>query len=74
LHRWNLILKFESVDRAKDWPNSREHAPARKLRHATAQSNLVVVEGAWFAAQVIQWEVRPAAHSPSLVGLGLAQA
>ncbi len=40
-----VILEFENVDKAKAWVNSPEYAPARKLRHQHAKSNMVVVEG-----------------------------
>lgn len=47
---WNparfVILEFESVARAKAWLESPEYAPARSLRHATATTNMIVVEGA----------------------------
>ena len=41
-----VILKFPTVTRAKEWLNSPEYAPARKLRHKYANTNMVVVEGA----------------------------
>jgi uncharacterized protein (DUF1330 family) len=40
-----VILKFESVARAKEWLNSSEYREPRKMRHRTANSNMVVVEG-----------------------------
>jgi len=40
-----VILEFPSVEQAKRWVNSPEYAPARKLRHQYARSNMVVVEG-----------------------------
>ena len=40
-----VILEFENVDKAKAWVNSPEYAPACKLRHQHAKSNMVVVEG-----------------------------
>ena len=40
-----VILQFESVERAKKWLNSDEYSEARKMRHATAKSNMVVIEG-----------------------------
>ena len=40
-----VILEFETVARAKEWLNSKEYSAARALRHKTAQSNLIVVEG-----------------------------
>ncbi len=40
-----VILQFESVEQAKTWLYSTEYSPARSLRHQTAISNMVVVEG-----------------------------
>lgn len=40
-----VILQFDSVERAKEWLNSPEYAAGRKMRHATAKTNMVVVEG-----------------------------
>lgn len=40
-----VILEFENVERAKQWLNSPEYAPARKLRHQYATSKMIVVEG-----------------------------
>ena len=40
-----VILEFENVRRAKEWLNSKEYSAARALRHKTAQSNMIVVEG-----------------------------
>ena len=40
-----VILEFENGNKAKAWLNSPEYAPARKLRHQYAKSNMVVVEG-----------------------------
>jgi len=40
-----VIIQFESVERAKAWLNSDEYAPAKQLRHQTAQSKCVVVDG-----------------------------
>jgi uncharacterized protein (DUF1330 family) len=46
---WNpkriVILQFESMDRAKDWLNCGEYREPRKLRHKTAKTNMIVVEG-----------------------------
>ena len=41
-----VILEFESAARAKEWLHSEEYRAARQLRHRTAGSNMVVVEGA----------------------------
>lgn len=40
-----VILQFESIEQAKTWLNSPEYSEARKLRHQTAKSNMVVIEG-----------------------------
>ena len=40
-----VILEFPSVQRAREWLNSPEYAPARALRHKYARSTMVVVEG-----------------------------
>jgi len=40
-----VILEFPSVERAKAWWGSQEYAEAKALRHATAQSRMVVVAG-----------------------------
>ena len=46
---WNpkriVVLKFESVRRAKEWLNCEEYREPRKMRHRTAKTNMVVVEG-----------------------------
>ena len=40
-----VILEFDSYDRAKEWWESQEYAPLKKLRQDTAVSELVLVEG-----------------------------
>ncbi|NPV84983.1 MAG: DUF1330 domain-containing protein [Anaerolineae bacterium] len=40
-----VILEFETMQKAKDWLNSAEYAPAKALRHKYAATNMVVVEG-----------------------------
>ncbi len=40
-----VILQFDSLERAKEWLNSAEYAPARAVRHKAARSNMVVIEG-----------------------------
>ena len=40
-----VILEFEIIERAREWLNSPEYAPARALRHKYAKTNMVVVEG-----------------------------
>lgn len=40
-----VILEFESVEQAKTWLNSTEYKEPRRIRHETAISNMVVIEG-----------------------------
>ena len=40
-----VILEFPSVERAKAWWAGPEYAEAKALRQATAQTELIVVEG-----------------------------
>jgi uncharacterized protein (DUF1330 family) len=40
-----VILQFEDTEQAKNWVNSTEYSEARALRHQTANSNMVVIEG-----------------------------
>ena len=40
-----VILEFPNMEQARAWLNSPEYAPARKLRHQYAKTNMVVVEG-----------------------------
>jgi len=40
-----VVLKFESMRRAKDWLNSEEYREPRKMRHRTAKAKMIVVEG-----------------------------
>jgi len=40
-----VILEFESVERAQAWLDSPEYAPVKVLRHKTATTNMVVVDG-----------------------------
>lgn len=40
-----VILQFGSMEQAKKWLSSTEYAGPRSLRHQTAISNMVVVEG-----------------------------
>ena len=40
-----VILQFDNSDQAKSWLNSSEYSEARSLRHETAISNMVVIEG-----------------------------
>ena len=40
-----VILEFASTDQAKKWLNCEEYREPRKLRHKTAKTNMIVVEG-----------------------------
>jgi uncharacterized protein (DUF1330 family) len=40
-----VILEFPSMDRAKEWLNCEEYREPRKMRHATARTNMILVEG-----------------------------
>jgi uncharacterized protein (DUF1330 family) len=40
-----VVLEFESTQRAKDWLNSEEYREPRKMRHRTAKTNMILVEG-----------------------------
>jgi uncharacterized protein (DUF1330 family) len=46
---WNpkriVVLQFESMQRAKDWLNCAEYREPRKIRHRTAKTKMIVVEG-----------------------------
>lgn len=39
-----VILKFAGRARAKEWLNCAEYADPRKMRHATANSRMIVVD------------------------------
>ena len=41
-----IVLEFESLERAKEFYDSDEYRPVKAIRHKTAVSNLVIVEGA----------------------------
>jgi uncharacterized protein (DUF1330 family) len=40
-----VVLEFPTVARAKEWWASDEYRPARDMRHASATSEMIVVEG-----------------------------
>ena len=46
---WNpkriVVLQFESMERAKKWLNCEEYREPRKMRHRTAKTNMILVEG-----------------------------
>ena len=46
---WNpkriVILQFQNMERAKAWLNCPEYVEPRKMRHRTAKTRMIVVEG-----------------------------
>ena len=46
---WNpkriVLLEFETAQRAKEWLDCEEYREPRKMRHRTAKTNMIVVEG-----------------------------
>ena len=40
-----VVLQFGSMQRAKDWLYCEEYREPRKMRHRTARTRMVVVEG-----------------------------
>ena len=40
-----VVLEFENSERAKTWWNSPEYSEAKKIRHATAESRMILIEG-----------------------------
>ncbi len=40
-----VVLEFESMQRAKDWLKCEEYREPRKMRHRTAKTNMILVEG-----------------------------
>ncbi len=40
-----VVLQFESMERAKEWLNCEDYREPRKMRHRTAKTNMIVVEG-----------------------------
>jgi uncharacterized protein (DUF1330 family) len=40
-----VILEFPSLNRAKQWWNSEEYAPAKSIRQKSATTKMIVVEG-----------------------------
>ena len=45
-----VVLEFESADRAREWLNCEEYREPRKMRHRTARTNMILVEGPALAA------------------------
>jgi uncharacterized protein (DUF1330 family) len=40
-----VVLKFPSIERAKEWWASDAYQPAKALRHASANTEMILVEG-----------------------------
>ena len=40
-----VVLEFESPKRAKEWLNCEEYREPRRMRHRTASTNMILVEG-----------------------------
>jgi len=40
-----VILQFQNMERAKAWLNCPEYAEPRKMRHRTATTRMILVEG-----------------------------
>ncbi len=40
-----VVLEFENMQRARDWLNCEEYSEPRKMRHRTARTNMILVEG-----------------------------
>jgi uncharacterized protein (DUF1330 family) len=40
-----VVLEFPSMDQAKEWINCEEYREPRKIRHRTAKTNMILVEG-----------------------------
>jgi uncharacterized protein (DUF1330 family) len=40
-----VILEFPTMERAKEWLNSEEYREPRKMRHRTARTHMLVIDG-----------------------------
>lgn len=40
-----VVLRFDSRQRAKEWLNCEEYHEPRKMRHRTAKTKMILVEG-----------------------------
>ena len=40
-----VVLEFPTMERAKEWLNCDEYCEPRKMRHRTAKTNMILVEG-----------------------------
>jgi len=40
-----VILRFDTVERAKQWLDSTQYLPAKEIRHRAARTSMIVTEG-----------------------------
>ena len=40
-----VVLQFDSMERAKEWLNCEEYREPRAMRHRTAKTNMILVDG-----------------------------
>jgi uncharacterized protein (DUF1330 family) len=40
-----VVIRFDSMERAREWWDSEDYRPARRIRERTARTNVVLVEG-----------------------------
>jgi uncharacterized protein (DUF1330 family) len=40
-----VVLEFPTVERAKEWWESKAYRPAKELRHAAAKTEMILVQG-----------------------------
>ena len=40
-----VIIEFKSVERAREWYDSPEYEPVRRMRFESANTNLIITEG-----------------------------
>jgi uncharacterized protein (DUF1330 family) len=40
-----VVLEFPTMERAKEWLNSDEYREPRKMRHRTARTHMLVIDG-----------------------------
>ena len=44
-YKRNVVIKFPSLEKAKEFYNSEEYKPVRKIRIDNAENNLILIEG-----------------------------
>ena len=40
-----VVLEFPSAEKAQEWLNCEEYSEPRKMRHRTAKTNMILVDG-----------------------------